>query len=272
MVPGQPATQGASIFLRDRLAGSTTLLADSRSSDDVDVDLDGTGIDLHSGHVFRADMDYDGTTLQVTITDVETDATAFQSYEVDIPGVVGDDTAWVGFTGATGGYATVADIRTWKFQPSDGIGQTLDFSTGFDDPSGLKTNGTTFITDSLARLTSGEYSQAGTIFSEQRVDVRGFTNTFTFQMLNDTSPMADGITFTIQNDSPGRVGDSGGNLGYGGIGNSIAIKFDLWAIDGVVENSTGLLIGGGSGTSNLSVSDDGRYVTFDSGAVGLSER
>jgi hypothetical protein len=42
-------------------------------------------IDLHSGHVFKVNMTYDGTTLQVTITDTTTLAAATQSYTVNIP-------------------------------------------------------------------------------------------------------------------------------------------------------------------------------------------
>ena len=35
------------------------------------INLTGTGIDLHSGHVFNVLMDYDGTTLKVTIIDTD---------------------------------------------------------------------------------------------------------------------------------------------------------------------------------------------------------
>jgi hypothetical protein len=67
------------------------------------VTLAGTGIDLRSGHDLQADLFYDGATLTVSLTDVATGATAPPAvFPVDIPGLVGGGTAYVGFTGATG--------------------------------------------------------------------------------------------------------------------------------------------------------------------------
>jgi enamine deaminase RidA (YjgF/YER057c/UK114 family) len=73
------------------------------------INLTGTGIDLHSGHVFNAAMTYDGTTLQVTITDTTTQAKATQNYTVNIPNLVGANSAYVGFTGGTGGQTATQD-------------------------------------------------------------------------------------------------------------------------------------------------------------------
>ncbi|MBI3856262.1 MAG: hypothetical protein HY293_11285 [Planctomycetes bacterium] len=72
-------------------------------------------LDFHSHHVFRADLGYDGTTLQVTITDTATNVSLSQSYVINIPLVIGGGTAHVGFTGATGGLAAEQDVLTWKF-------------------------------------------------------------------------------------------------------------------------------------------------------------
>ena len=35
------------------------------------INLTGTGVDLHNGHAFNVSMAYNGTTLQVTITDIK---------------------------------------------------------------------------------------------------------------------------------------------------------------------------------------------------------
>ncbi len=59
-----------------------------------------SGIDLHSGDTFNAQLDYDGSTLTVAITDAVTNASAAQSYKVNIPLIVGGPTAYVGFTAA----------------------------------------------------------------------------------------------------------------------------------------------------------------------------
>ncbi len=62
-------------------------------------------------------MTYDVTTLNVTITDTITNASASQSYAVNIPSYVGGSYAYVGFTGATGGLTAVQSIKNWTFTP-----------------------------------------------------------------------------------------------------------------------------------------------------------
>jgi fibronectin type 3 domain-containing protein len=82
------------------------------------IDLTSTGVNLHSGDVFQVLMGYDGTTLSVTMTDTITHATATQTYTVNIPQLVGSNTAYVGFTGGTGGLTAVQDILTWTYSPT----------------------------------------------------------------------------------------------------------------------------------------------------------
>lgn len=84
------------------------------------IDLRSTGIDLHSGHPLEVRMNYDGQTLKVTLTDTITGITATQSYIVDIPGSVGSSTAYVGFSGGTGGLSAIQDVTTWTWGDSTG--------------------------------------------------------------------------------------------------------------------------------------------------------
>ena len=51
-------------------------------------------------------LTYNGATLTVVITDTVTNATATQTYTVNIPAIVGGETAYVGFTGGSGGGAS----------------------------------------------------------------------------------------------------------------------------------------------------------------------
>jgi hypothetical protein len=81
-------------------------------------DLTGSGIDLHSGHTFRAHIAYDGSRLLVTITDLTTGATATQAYLIDLASVLGGSTAFVGFTGGTGGLTATQDVLSWWYFPS----------------------------------------------------------------------------------------------------------------------------------------------------------
>jgi hypothetical protein len=74
------------------------------------------GVNLHSGDIFKVHMTYDGTTLTMTITDtVNTALTFTTSWAVNIPGTVGGNTAWVGFTGGTGGLVATQEILTWTY-------------------------------------------------------------------------------------------------------------------------------------------------------------
>lgn len=60
---------------------------------------------------------YNGITLIATITDTVTNTTAKQTYTVNIPSMIGGSTAYVGFTGATGGQAAVQEILDWEYSP-----------------------------------------------------------------------------------------------------------------------------------------------------------
>src|SRR5262249_14074391 len=82
------------------------------------TNLSTTGINLHSGDVFQVTMTYDGTTLNVTITDTSTNASANQAYTVNIPQIIGSTTGYVGFTGGTGGLTAVQKILTWAYSPT----------------------------------------------------------------------------------------------------------------------------------------------------------
>ena len=75
------------------------------------------GLSLQSGHVMSVQMNYDGTTLTMQITDTSTNATYSTSFPVNIPSVVGGNTAYVGFTGGTGGLTAIQDILTWTYTP-----------------------------------------------------------------------------------------------------------------------------------------------------------
>jgi hypothetical protein len=87
------------------------------TSASTSINLTGTGINLHSGDVFHVTMTYDGKTLNVTITDTKTGASATQRYTVNIPQAVGGSTAYVGFTAGTGGLTATQDILDWTYQP-----------------------------------------------------------------------------------------------------------------------------------------------------------
>src|SRR5262249_46858907 len=135
----------------------------------------------------------------------------------------------------------------------------------------------------VARLTRGEqFGAAGRIFTASRVGITDFTTTFTFQITPGTSPMADGMAFVIQSNSPTALGPAGGGLGYGldhpdpsfrGIRNSIAVKFDIFNNSGEGVNSTGLFTDGRSPTvreGGLAASVPDRTVSLDGTGIDLN--
>jgi hypothetical protein len=117
---------------------------------------------------------------------------------------------------------------------------------GFTDHSDMQANGSAqFTTENLLRL-NNDFSQGGSAFEAlQRVGIRGFATSFQVRLHEGTQPNpADGFTFTIEANSPTALGAGGGALGYQGIPNSVAIKFDVFDNQGETANSTGLFFNG----------------------------
>lgn len=206
------------------------------------TNLTSSGIELHSGHLFHATISYTGTLLIVTVKDLMSGAQSQQVYEVDLYAQLGNTTAFVGFTGGTGGLTATQDISAWTFGPRSQIAATgsnpIDYPNGFpSDTEGLTLSGASFVKGAL-QLTDGNLFESRTAWYNSPVDVRAFNTDFTFQLQN---AMADGFTFTIQNDpsGPTAIGTGGGQLGYGGIKSSVAIKFDVFNNAGEGQSSTG---------------------------------
>ena len=201
------------------------------------IDLTGTGVNLHSGDLFNAQLTYNGTTLTVVITDTVTQASATQTYTVNIPSTVGGTTAYVGFTATTGYdiYATaIQDIVNWTYTPQ--TPRPPAFSTYQS-----KLNGGATLSGTSLLLTDGLNNEARSAFFTTPLNVQQFTAAFDFQI---TNPNADGMTFTIQGNGPTALGSFGAGLGYATIPKSVAVKFDLHNNAGEGQDSTGLYLNG----------------------------
>src|SRR5262245_13103365 len=162
-----------------------------------------TGIDFNAAaqanprHTFKATVTYNGTTLNATITDLNTSVTfTAPSQTINIPQIVGGNSAWVGFTGATGGLNMQQDVQTWTYTPGSGPG--INHAAGFASNSDLQANGSASFPGTVARLTPAANGQTGSVFSKALVNVASFSTTFTFQMSAGSNPVADGMTFAIQ--------------------------------------------------------------------------
>jgi Cu/Ag efflux protein CusF len=99
---------------------STGMYTDGATPTVPAVDMTSSGVNLHSGDVMNVTMTYNGTTLAWTITDATTGATFSTSATVNIPSLVGGSTAFVGFTGGTGGATAIQEILSWTYTPGSG--------------------------------------------------------------------------------------------------------------------------------------------------------
>jgi hypothetical protein len=123
--PGGPAGIGHSVAVKFDIynnngegSDSTGLYINGASPTTPAVDLSTTGINFLSGDTFSVYMVYNGTTLTMTIADGVTNASYTTSWPIDIPQIVGGNTAYVGFTGGTGGLSASQKIETWTFSPT----------------------------------------------------------------------------------------------------------------------------------------------------------
>ena len=186
-------------------------------------------------------------------------AAAFYSIERSLDGILFEsasiaDAATGAFTDAVPYFGTIA-YRIRAFSPAGDsvvsntataiVGPaTIDRSDGFSSYTGLTANGAAKFVDTLVQLTDGGGSEAGSFFSTSKVGIRAFTTSFRFRVHEGTTPRADGFTFIIQNNSPAALGANGNALGYGGIRNSMAVKFDFYNNAGEGANSTGVFTDG----------------------------
>jgi hypothetical protein len=100
---------------------------------------------------------------------------------------------------------------------SSGVGINFGngFSTALTPQNGtipMTLNGSAGLNDSRLRLSNGGLFPAASAFYSTPIDIRSFTNDFTFQLSNAG---ADGFLFTIQNSAPTAIGSPAGGLGYG---------------------------------------------------------
>ncbi len=75
-----------------------------------------TGPELDDGDQWFAWVDYDGTTLEVRLSQIDSyPAEALLSMELDLESILGQETAYVGFTSATGAAWANHDILSWSY-------------------------------------------------------------------------------------------------------------------------------------------------------------
>ena len=115
--PGIPTSVAVKydLFQNAQEGNNSTGLYTDGAAPTVPATTLGNGVNLHSGDTFKVHIAYDGTTLTMTITDTVTNASFTTSWPINIPSTVGANTAYVGFTGGTGGQTATQEIITWTY-------------------------------------------------------------------------------------------------------------------------------------------------------------
>jgi hypothetical protein len=247
-------------------ADSTGLFTGGVSPYTPATDLSSSGITLSSGDTMKVTLSYDGTTLTETILDTVTNATKTLTYTVNIPAAVGSSTAFVGFTGGTGGLTATQTVTSWSYSTSSSGGTTpppagsISYTSGFASAgTAIAYNGPAAVSGSKLILTNGGGNEASSAWATSVVNVQKFTTVFTFQ---ETQAQADGMMFVIQGNSTTALGYSGGSLGFQSIPNSVGIKFDIYNNYGEGGDCTGIFTNGAAPyTPSTDLSASGIYLT-----------
>src|SRR5262249_39814835 len=153
------------------------------------------GVNLHSGDILQVHITYDGTTLTMTITDTVTNATFTTSWKINIPGIVGASTAFVGFTAGTGGQTATQQVLNWTYS-AGGTTQQPGVTPVISPVTGTYTSSQTVtITDS----TPGASIFYTTDGSQPTTSSTLYTNSFTLNTTTTVKAIATASGFTQSN-------------------------------------------------------------------------
>jgi uncharacterized repeat protein (TIGR03803 family) len=126
---------------------------------------------------------------------------------------------------------------------------TINYANGFSPANGLQINHGATISGTELLLTNNQTFANTSAFATKRIQVGATAvSDFHFRFDGANADSADGFAFVVQANSPAAVGSYGGGLGYAGIPNSMALKFDLHNNAGEGPNSVGLFFGGAEPT------------------------
>ncbi len=173
---------------------STGLYTNGASPSMPATDLTSSGINLHSGDVMNVHMTYDGTTLTMTITDPTANKTFTTSWTVNIPSIVGGNTALVGFTAGEGWYDANQDIISWSYSSG---GTQSQVATPVISPSSETFSGTLPV--SISDSTSGSaiyYTTDGSTPSPGVGTTKAYGGSFNVTATTTVSAIATEAGFT----------------------------------------------------------------------------
>lgn len=123
-------------------------------------------------------------------------------------------------------------IGTWLLLCFAAHGSTFHYAN-FNSPTGLIFQADAALFKDRVRLTPAAGGKVGGVWWQSKAFVKdGFDVTFDFQITEPGGHGADGLAFVVQNNPTPLLGQSGSNLGFTGITNSLVIKFDNYHYHG----------------------------------------
>jgi hypothetical protein len=84
------------------------------------INMAPSGLNLMSGNPLTVALTYNGTTLATMITDTVTHASYSNSWAINIPSIIGGNSAYVGFTASTGYQIAGQKVLSWTYSTSTG--------------------------------------------------------------------------------------------------------------------------------------------------------
>lgn len=122
----------------------------------------------------------------------------------------------------------------------------IDFAGGFTE-AGLPGGLTAGYADGDLLLTDGPH-QSRAAWTPNRVHVGRFQTSFVFRLEGEPGRLGDGFTFALRGTGSSGFAKGGAGLGYQGLTNSVAVKFDLVGNAGEGAQSVGVFTGGAEPT------------------------
>jgi hypothetical protein len=170
------------------------------------TDMTSSGVILNNGDTMTVHITYNGTTLAMTITDSTVNATFSTSWPINIPQTIGGNTAFVGFTGGTGGETASQKIETWTFAATPGSTQVQApvFNPGAETFHGTATVSITDVTSgsSIYYTTDGSAPVPGAGTTKQYTTALSLSATTTLNAIatapGDTNSVTGTATYTLQ--------------------------------------------------------------------------
>lgn len=206
-----------------------------------------TLVSLTGANPINITLNYDGTYLGAKLTDSVTGATDTRYFQANLANLIGSNTAFVGFTGGTGGENAAQAISNFTFT----------IGTGVVNPTGFKTRQVRLNSTNTANLSGGTLGGELENIDEGEALLNG-TNGFLsngqgsaiFSAVNNPFPLGGGDQFAIS--SEGYVDLN--NDGFDGDTGTYTLYVD--SDDGFRLRLNGNVIGeftGPTGSSNVTI-------------------